>query len=41
MRKQRRQRASKRPMGKLKEFYLIARNESGKERTFTVHSMTL
>ena len=41
MRNQRRQKPSKRPMGKLKEFHLIARNENGKERVYVVHSMTL
>ncbi len=41
MRNQRSQKPSKRPMGKLKEFHLIARNESGRERTFIVHSMTI
>ena len=41
MRNQRRQRASKRPMGKLKEFHFIVRNENGKERAYVVHSMTL
>lgn len=41
MRNQRRQKPSKRPIGKLKEFHLLARNENGKERTFIVHSMTL
>lgn len=41
MRNQRRQKPSKRPMGKLKEFYLLARNENGRERAFIVHSMTI
>lgn len=41
MRNQRRQRASKRPMEKLKEFHFIVRNENGKERAYVVHSMTL
>lgn len=41
MRNQRRQKQSKRPMGKLKEFHFLARNENGKERAFIVHSMTL
>ncbi len=41
MRNQKRQKPSKRPMGKLKEFHLLAMKKDGKGRTFIVHSMTL
>lgn len=41
MRNQRRQRASKSPIGKLKEFHLLAMKKDGKGRTFIVHSMSL